>query len=529
MAAPVGSSDIPSHTHHIIPVAYFRHVLKIKDCRRLGCLDMSEDNLVELSVGQHLLAHYYLMKSARHCIKNAMERAFACMYNTSDISAITEADVLARIHEIEAEYRRIKDNECISVDQYTLDGKFVKTHTSISAANIAAGSTSVSQAVKTGCVCKGYIWVPAGMDVSEINFPGESYKRKNLIKPVSQYDFCGNLINTYASIHDAMRETGIRDSSIQQNVAGKLFSVGGYIFVEAGTDMSSFKFPGPDYIQRGTPYEINQYDYDGNLLNTYKSISSASAETGVNYGSILQNLNGASITAGGYVFAKSDTNMSDIQFPGNGYSKCHAKTVLQYGLDGYLIHIWSNLKKAQEAGVGQASRIGAACKDPNKVYNNCLWRYHTIGSIPNKIRVNVPQLSTNFSQPTAKSILQYALDGTFIAEHKSIAHASRALRGTLKYRTIIQQCIKGICKTGHGFVWLLKGARIKKSMFPGLNYNKRHKSIIQCSLTGKHLHVFSSIDEAAKKFGGSRSMISCCLMGKYKTAYGYKWKYAKVA
>jgi group I intron endonuclease len=55
---------------------------------------------------------------------------------------------------------------------------------------------------------------------------------------------------------------------------------------------------------------------------------------------------------------------------------------------------------------------------------------------------------------------------------------------------------------------------------------KKFKPIIQLDKENNTIQIFNSIEEAANsnpKF--KRSNISCCLTGKSKTAYGYKWIY----
>ena len=55
-------------------------------------------------------------------------------------------------------------------------------------------------------------------------------------------------------------------------------------------------------------------------------------------------------------------------------------------------------------------------------------------------------------------------------------------------------------------------------------YNKS-KSIIQLSLDNKPIRIFESMSEAARAMNGSTSNIKYTAEGKFKTAYGYKWKY----
>ena len=94
--------------HHIVPVAYFADVLGIKECRTSKSPDMAKENLVSLSRGHHVLAHFYLAKCARKCIAVQMRNAFCLTFQTTDLSSVTEKDVLSRIDEIDREYRKMK-------------------------------------------------------------------------------------------------------------------------------------------------------------------------------------------------------------------------------------------------------------------------------------------------------------------------------------------------------------------------------------------------------------------------------------
>lgn len=56
----------------------------------------------------------------------------------------------------------------------------------------------------------------------------------------------------------------------------------------------------------------------------------------------------------------------------------------------------------------------------------------------------------------------------------------------------------------------------------------RGKPVVQKDLEGNVLNIFPTAAEAGRYLGLNRcSHISSCCMGKYKTAYGYKWEYYK--
>ena len=78
--------------------------------------------------------------------------------------------------------------------------------------------------------------------------------------------------------------------------------------------------------------------------------------------------------------------------------------------------------------------------------------------------------------------------------------------------------------------WCTPSENIRHAYLTGLNcctnLDKR-KPVEQIDLsTGKVLKVFVSQSEAARQTGFKNSYISACCRGKYKTAYGYCWRYA---
>lgn len=56
--------------------------------------------------------------------------------------------------------------------------------------------------------------------------------------------------------------------------------------------------------------------------------------------------------------------------------------------------------------------------------------------------------------------------------------------------------------------------------------DKHSRAIVQYDMEGKELNQYNSIKDAAEQNKGFKpANISCCLIGKSKTAYGYKWRY----
>lgn len=58
-----------------------------------------------------------------------------------------------------------------------------------------------------------------------------------------------------------------------------------------------------------------------------------------------------------------------------------------------------------------------------------------------------------------------------------------------------------------------------------LTIERFSKAVLQLDLDSNIINRFSSASEAERHLNGKGSHISCCCLGKRKTAYGYKWKY----
>ena len=63
------------------------------------------------------------------------------------------------------------------------------------------------------------------------------------------------------------------------------------------------------------------------------------------------------------------------------------------------------------------------------------------------------------------------------------------------------------------------GTRVKRAA------KSKSKSVLQFSIDGKLLNTWESARLAARTLGYNQGNISQCCVGKFKTMYGYKWKY----
>ena len=145
-----------------------------------------------------------------------------------------------------------------------------------------------------------------------------------------------------------------------------------------------------------------------------------------------------------------------------------------------------------------------------------------------------------------KSVLQYDLEGNFIKDYPSVEEAKKT------YNVDIASCCRGESKTSAGFIWFYEEKfnndllieKIKKATTNGnknkkksqihssnikkavtkTNKNKR-KPVMQYDLEGNFIKEWEYIRQASNYLNISPSGISNNLLGRYKHAGNYIWKY----
>ena len=70
--------------------------------------------------------------------------------------------------------------------------------------------------------------------------------------------------------------------------------------------------------------------------------------------------------------------------------------------------------------------------------------------------------------------------------------------------------------------WGTRSKRVGDSL---LNRSDSSKTVLQFTLDGKFVKEWPSLGEIKRKLGLEKSNVSLCCLGKYSTAYGFKWAY----
>lgn len=125
----------------------------------------------------------------------------------------------------------------------------------------------------------------------------------------------------------------------------------------------------------------------------------------------------------------------------------------------------------------------------------------------------------------SRPVLQFDLDGNFIAEYVSCAHAS-VETGVQPHS--INDCANERAGRAGNFQWKFK-SECKSFKIPSYKKKEssRKKPIVQLDQEGNYIKTFSSVTEASMETGLRRSNISSCLINSSHRCGNFQWVYQK--
>ena len=205
------------------------------------------------------------------------------------------------------------------VNQYDLDGNFIKQYESLTEAGKPYGNTStiwracIQHVDEKGChtyTAYGYQWRYAddcddiGKYIRPKSKRAKGGNAHNAVK-INQYDKNGKYIKTWECIKDAADFYNINVSTIvgalneSKNKNAKGFQWRRYEDYSDCSDIARYeRNHNYDYCMK----RVGQYDINGNLLKIYNSGKEASIETNVSQTCISSCCKGKTRTAGGYIW-----------------------------------------------------------------------------------------------------------------------------------------------------------------------------------------------------------------------------------
>lgn len=198
-------------------------------------------------------------------------------------------------HESTIEKLRLS-KKSIKIDQYDLDGVFIKTFSSITYAckelNISSRS-NIQQCIKgTRNKCNNFIFVLHGTKLNLLD------KINKSLVAVDQYSKDGNFIKTWNSIKEASIELDISSTSISDCLNKRKKSAGNFYWVRSGNifNITDFK----KLTGKANVKEIIQLTMDNKFIREWSSVKQAADELNISRPAISSCLIGRTNSSSNY-------------------------------------------------------------------------------------------------------------------------------------------------------------------------------------------------------------------------------------
>lgn len=327
-------------------------------------------------------------------------------------------------------------------------------------------------------------------------------------RPVLEYNINGKLLYRYNSISDASSSNNFSRSDIisccsrkkVHRVHNKIFRYEDDPLTEQEINTYKLLYP-----------KIYQYDFDGNLLNSFEFIQDA-----VNYlhdsgitaisGNIASCCKGKKLSAVGFVWRKYPDKFDTYKTPKNLIIEKRDR------FTGEIIEVFSSFLEIENKYGFNSSLINSCCNKYIYSAYNFHWCY--------KGCFNQSELT----KIQKKIVDQYTLDGTYIATYNSITDAVNAIKiSSLSAVSTIGAACMGKRLTAYGFIWRYHGDPFDK--FDCLNSNKIIK-INKYDLNGNFIATYDNLKFAADSVSiTNRNAIADCCKKKRDQYKGFKWYY----
>ena len=246
-------------------------------------------------------------------------------------------------------------------------------------------------------------------------------------KPVNQYDLFGNFIRAFNSQKEAADYVNLQPGNITNACKGNLKTYGGYQWRYVDEEPPKIG----EYVSQNA--RVVQYDTNWNKIKEYERIADAVNETGVSSSNIISCCTGRSNSSGGYIWRYKDDEYNKTVTGRIGQKR----PVLQYSLDGEFIKRYDSASSAAKELNISFSSVQLCCNGHNKTSHGFVFMYEDE-------KKEIPNIKNT------KSVIQYSLDGQFIAEYESAKEVENIF-GYDAHR--IRACCRGVGETGYGYKW----------------------------------------------------------------------------
>lgn len=365
------------------------------------------------------------------------------LLNKAEIYYIAEYNTLSPIgYNVTSGGNNVSSSLAKPVDAYTTDGEFLR---SFDSAAEAGRFYNVSDGSVIDC-CMGNILTTNNRkytfrykDEPFDKFDVFHYKRSRYIY---KFDLDGNFIQKYSNatlagldIEDACENVGSGIISVLDNPNKTAY---GFYWSSTGT----FDFDLVNYRNR---ILVDQYDFNGNMLNTHKSASDACEFIGKTtefVSQILDVCRGKASQAHGYIWRFKDDPFDLYNIP----IQLAKIKVDKYTTDGVFIATYDSFQDALRAmgkDIDQGCNLKKGCLGISPIVFGFVWRFH--GEPFDKYPVYKNRGGSD------KPVDQYTLDGIFVNTYPSAAEGGRVV-GLTNGAQVTQVC-KGNRYSAGGYLW----------------------------------------------------------------------------
>ena len=344
-------------------------------------------------------------------------------------------------------------------------------------------------------------------------------------KAVEQLDpVSGEVIQSFKSMSEASRQTGIPKNSISYAVKGIVRHAGSFLWRIKGDKSTPNLFESAEAILGVHKAALEQLDpITGEFIRSFESISEASQQTGIGRNSIRQALNGDYRHAGKFLWRRKGDKAIPNLFEG-APNTSNSKQVPVEQLDpvsGKVIQSFKSILEAsKQTGIGRSS-IGKALHGRSRYAGKFLWRQQGDQS--------TPDLLESPPQPRMKAIPVEQLDpvtGEVIQSFKSTTEAERQ---TGIGGGSIRNVLNGRCRHAGRYLWRRQGDPTTPELFESpptpRSVKPRVTPVEQLDpVTREVIQSFKSVIEASKQTGITYSNINTALNGQQLHAGTYLWR-----
>ena len=320
------------------------------------------------------------------------------------------------------------------------------------------------------------------------------------LSPVIQYDLCGNFISEYSSISEAELKTNGNKKAISACCKHHLKTSGGYIWEYKGNKPRVYYNKKSEYS-----YKVDQYDLDGNFIQTFDNAILASKTVNCNANNIRAVCSGNAKIAKGYIWRKHNEPFNKYEI--REKIRYIGKVITQFDFEGNLIFAYDEYTKFPDYVVN--SNIVYDC-----CIGKCKYAYGYIWTFDN----NKPNLKD--IPDSQKPLYQYDLEGNFVDKFKNIYEASKTLKID---KSGILNCIQGRNDSANGYMWATAYINNMKSYKV-----KQAKGVDKYDYNGNFIQRYDSIKlgtESSDIIKNRKSIENCC-KGKIEYTRDGIWRYS---